>query len=41
MQNDGPQTQLDKFKEADDDEKRWDERLRKLAKVKPEPEKSE
>lgn len=40
-------TQSDKFKqlarelEADDDKKRWDERLRKLAKVKPEPEKSE
>ena len=37
--------QLDKFKEAarehgaDEDEARWDDRLRKLAKVKPEPEK--
>ena len=40
-------SQLDKFKElareleADEDEKHWDERLRKLARVKPEPEKSE
>lgn len=35
-------TQADKFKEAarehgaDEDESRWDERLRKVAKVKPE-----
>ena len=35
-------TQLDKFKElargleADEDEARWDERLKKLAKAKPE-----
>ena len=41
------QSQLDKFKqtakelEADEDEKHWDERLRKLAKVKPAPEKPE
>ena len=40
-------SQLDKFKElareveADEDEKHWDERLRKLAKVKPAPEKPE
>ena len=40
-----PKTQSDKFKqtarelEADEDEKHWDDRLRKLAKVKPEPEK--
>jgi len=39
-----PRTQLDKFKElareleADEDEARWDERLRKVAKAKP-PEK--
>lgn len=39
--------QADKFKElareleADEDEKHWDDRLRKLAKVKPEPEKPE
>ena len=38
-------TQTDKFKElareleADEDEKHWDERLRKLAKVEPAPEK--
>ena len=38
-------SQSDKFKElardleADEDEARWDDRLRKLAKVKPEPEK--
>jgi hypothetical protein len=36
-------SQLDKFKEAarklgaDEDEARWDERLRKVAKQKPEP----
>lgn len=40
-------SQLDKFKQAarelgaDEDEKHWDDRLRKLAKVKPEPEKPE
>lgn len=39
--------QLDKFKEAaralecDEDEARWDERLRKVAKAKPQPEKPE
>ena len=39
-------SQLDKFKEAareleaDEDEAHWDERLRKLAKVKPKSEKS-
>lgn len=42
-----PKTQLDKFKEAareleaDEDEARWDERLKKVAKAKPEPEKPE
>ena len=41
------QAQAEKFKqaardlEADDDETRWDERLRKIAKVKPAPEKPE
>ena len=45
MTNKTPQSE--KFKElareleADEDEARWDERLRKLAKVKPEPEKPE
>lgn len=40
-----PDSQLDKFKEAarelecDEDEKRWDERLKKLVKVKPNSEK--
>lgn len=40
-----PPTQLDKFKqaarehEADEDEARWDKRLKKLAKAKPAPEK--
>lgn len=39
-----PKSQLDKFKklardlEADEDEARWDERLKKVAKVKPKPE---
>ncbi|NJS14774.1 MAG: hypothetical protein HC788_09430 [Sphingopyxis sp.] len=39
------QSQLDKFKdaarelEADEDEARWDDRLRKVAKAKPQPEK--
>jgi hypothetical protein len=38
-------SQLDKFKklarelEADEDEAHWDERLRKIAKAKPKPEK--
>jgi len=42
-----PKTQLDKFKEAareletDDDEARFDERVRKLVKHKPVPEKPE
>ena len=42
---DGKRPQLDKFKqtarelEADEDEKHWDDRLRKLAKAKPAPEK--
>ncbi len=42
-----PQTQLDKFKklarevEADEDEARWDERLKKVAGHKPAPEKPE
>lgn len=40
-------TQLDKFKqaarelEADEDEARWDERLKKVVKAKPKPEKPE
>lgn len=40
-------SQLDKFKElareleADEDEKHWDERLKKIAKTKPKPEKPE
>lgn len=40
-------TQLDKFKEAareheaDEDETRWEDRLRKVAKHKPQPEKPE
>ncbi|MDX3883701.1 MAG: hypothetical protein QHC65_04715 [Sphingomonas sp.] len=40
-------TQLDKFKdlarkvEADEDEARWDEKLAKIAKAKPKPEKPE
>lgn len=40
-------SQLDKFKEAarelgcDEDEARWDERLRKVATQKPTPDKSE
>ena len=40
-------SQSDKFKqaardhEADEDEARWDERLKKLAKAKPAPEKPE
>lgn len=40
-------SQLDKFKEAareheaDEDEKRWEERLRKVARTKLEPEKSD
>lgn len=40
-------SQLDKFKEAareheaDEDETRWDERLKKIAKAKPAPEKPE
>ncbi len=40
-------SQLDKFKqaarelEADEDEARWEERLKKVAKAKPEPEKPE
>lgn len=44
---DKPQTQLDKFKEAareigaDEDEARWDQRLKKVAKAKPKPEKPE
>lgn len=40
-------SQLDKFKEAalqleaDEDEARWEDRLRKVVKVKPQPEKPE
>jgi len=42
-----PTPQVDKFKkaardlEADEDEARWDDRMRKVAKHKPAPEKSE
>ncbi len=42
---DEPKTQIDKFKElarelgADEDEARWDERLKKVARAKPPPEK--
>lgn len=42
---DKKQTQLDKFKEAakeleaDEDETHWDDRLKKVVKVKPKPEK--
>ena len=42
-----PKTQLDKFKElareleADEDEAHWDEKLGKLVKIKPKPEKPE
>lgn len=46
--NDSPgKTQADKFKEAareisaDEDEARWDDRLRKVVKHKPQPEKPE
>ena len=41
------QSQLEKFKqaarelEADEDETRWDERLKKVVKAKPKPEKPE
>jgi hypothetical protein len=44
---DKKQSQLDKFKEAareheaDEDEVRWEERLKKIAKAKPEPGKPE
>lgn len=44
---DDRKSQLDKFKdaarelEADEDEARWDEKLGKLVKVKPKPEKPE
>lgn len=44
---DKSRSQLDKFKEAardletDEDEARWDERLKKMVKVKPQPEKPE
>lgn len=44
---DEPKSQLDKFKEApraldaDEDDARWDERLRKVAKYKPQPERPE
>ena len=44
---DVPKTQIDKFKdlarevEADEDEARWDERLKKMAKAKPSVEKPE
>lgn len=42
-----PKTQLDKFKElareveADEDEARWDERLKKVVEHKPAPERPE
>jgi hypothetical protein len=45
--SDEHKAQLDKFKEAareheaDEDETRWDERLRKVVKHKPQPEKPE
>ena len=45
--NDDDKPQLDKFKElarehgVDEDEARWDERLKKIAKAKPVPEKPE
>ena len=44
---DPKQSQLDKFKEAardleaDEDEVHWDERLKKVARAKPKPEKPE
>ena len=44
---DKPKTQLDKFKEAareleaDEDEARWDKRLKKVAKAKPDTEQPE
>lgn len=44
---DKKQTQLDKFKHAarehgaDEDEAHWEDRLRKIAKVKPKPDKPE
>ena len=44
---DSPKPQIDKFKQAarehgaDEDEAHWDERLKKVAKAKPAPEKSE
>ena len=47
MANSKEKSHVDKFKElareldADEDAKHWDDRLRKLAKVKPEPEKPE
>ena len=47
MTTDKPKSQSDKFKEAarehgaDEDEARWDERLRKVVKAKPQPEKPE
>lgn len=46
-ETEGQKSQSDKFKEAareigaDEDEAHWDDRLRKLAKVKPKPEKPE
>jgi hypothetical protein len=46
-QNGENSSQLDKFKqaarelEADEDEAHWDERLKKIAKAKPKPEKPE
>lgn len=47
MSNNDQASQSDKFKrtarelECDEDEARWDERLKKVAKGKPEPEKPE
>ena len=44
MSDDHKATQLDKFKEAarehgaDDSEKHWDERLKRVVKAKPKPE---
>ena len=47
MSDEPDRAQIDKFKESareaecDEDEARWDERLKKVAKGKPEPEKPE
>ncbi|MBO9580652.1 MAG: hypothetical protein J7498_07145 [Sphingobium sp.] len=47
MKNQTKPSQIERFREAargheaDEDEKRWEKRLRKVAKAKPEPEKPE